>query len=249
MIVPDLPGSGHSLPPPDKYTIAGFAAALWKLMDHLGITTTNIVGFSLGGAVALEMAAQRPSRVPRIGLINSLASYRPLDARKWLETYVTATLVRLLGMPRAACLAAARLFPEPWQRAMREHAARALGAVSAAAYLGTGFALTRWAVLDRLDQVKSRILMIAAEKDFTPLAEKRALAKMLNADMVVVRGSRHATPIDSVEVTNASLLALLTDQPLPPPSRWVRDTPARAQELSLSGSIAEEHVLSPLLLD
>jgi 3-oxoadipate enol-lactonase len=249
LIVPDLPGSGHSLPPHDEYTIAGFAAALWKLMDHLQIAGPNIVGFSLGGAVALEMAAQRPSSVPRIGLINSLASYRPVDMRKWLETYVSATLVRLLGMPRAACLAAARLFPEPWQRAMREHAARALGAVSAAAYLGTGFALARCSMLDRLDQVKSRILMIAAEKDFTPLAEKLALAKKLNADMVVVRGSRHGTPFDSVEVTNASLLALLTDQPLPPPARWVRDTPARAQELSLSGSIAEEHVLSPLLLD
>jgi hypothetical protein len=45
------------------------------------------------------------------------------------------------------------------------------------------------------------------------------------------------------------LLALLTDQPLPPPTRWVRDTPGRAQALSLAGSIAEEHALSPLLLD
>ena len=169
--------------------------------------------------------------------------------RKWLETYVSATLVRLLGMPRAACLMAARLFPEPWQRAMREHTRACIGAVSAAAYLGTGLALARWAMLDRLDRVKSRVLLIAAENDFTPLAEKRELAKKLNAELVVVRGSRHGTPFDSVEVTNASLLALLTDQPLPPPARWVRDTPARTQALSLSGSIAEEHVLSPLLLD
>jgi hypothetical protein len=44
-------------------------------------------------------------------------------------------------------------------------------------------------------------------------------------------------------VTNASLLALLTDQPLPPEARWVRDTPVRAQALSLTGSIAEEHAL------
>jgi pimeloyl-ACP methyl ester carboxylesterase len=249
IIVPDLPGSGHSPPPRSEYTIGGFAAALWKLMDHLQIVRPNIVGFSLGGAVALEMATLRPACVPRLGLINSLATYLPRDLRKWLETYVAATLVRLLGMPRAACLMAARLFPEPWQIAMREHAARALGSVPANSYLGTGLALARWAILDRLDRLKSRVLLIAAENDFTPLAEKRELAKRLRAELVVVRGSRHGTPFDSVEVTNASLLALLTDQPLPPTTRWVRDTPTRAQALSLTGSIAEEHAVSPLLLD
>jgi 3-oxoadipate enol-lactonase len=248
LIIPDLPGSGHSSPP-REYSIDGFARAMWKLMDHLDIARPNIVGFSMGGAVALEMATLRPACVPRMGLINSLATYRPNDWRKWLETHVSANLVRLLGMPRAACLVAARLFPEPWQRAMREHTARAMGAVPPHSYLGAGLALARWAALDRLGRLKSRVLLIAAEDDYTPLDEKRALARTLKADIVVVRGSRHGTPFDSVEVTNASLLALLTDQPLPPQAQWVRDTPARAQALSLSGSIAEEHALSPLLLD
>jgi pimeloyl-ACP methyl ester carboxylesterase len=242
IIVPDLPGSGHS-PAPQDYTIAGFAAALWSLLDHLGIAQVNIIGFSLGGAVALEMAALRPAGVPRLGLINSLATYRPDDWRKWLEVHVTATVVRLLGMRRAAWLLALRLFPEPWQRAMRTHAAAAVGAVPASSYLGTGLALARWAISDRLDKLSSRILLIAAEHDFTPLAEKRALAALLKADMVVVRGSRHGTPFDSVEATNASLLALLTDQPLPPQTRWIRDTPTRTQALSLTGSIAEDHAM------
>jgi 3-oxoadipate enol-lactonase len=249
LIIPDLPGSGHSPPPRSGYTIGGFAQALWKLMDHLKIATPSIIGFSLGGAVALEMSTLRPACVPKLALINSLATYQPRDLRKWLETYVAATVVRLLGMPRAACLMAGRLFPEPWQRAMREHAARAMGAMPANTYLGTGLALARWAILDRIDRLKCRILLIAAENDFTPLAEKKELAARLGAELVVVRGSRHGTPFDSVEVTNASLLALLTDQPLPPATGWVRDTPTRAQALTLAGSIAEEHALSPLLLD
>jgi 3-oxoadipate enol-lactonase len=124
-----------------------------------------------------------------------------------------------------------------------------MGSVPANSYLGTGLALARWAIMDRLDKLKSRVLLIAAENDFTPLAEKRELAKRLNADLVVVRGSRHGTPFDSVEVTNDSLLALLTDQPPPPAARWIRDTPIRARALTLAGSIAEEHAVSPLLLD
>jgi pimeloyl-ACP methyl ester carboxylesterase len=243
VIVPDLPGCGHSPPPRGEYTIDGIAGALWSLLDHLQVSRPNIIGFSLGGAVALEMAALRPDSVPRLGLINSLATYRPNHWRKWLETHVSANVVRLLGMRRAAWLLAARLFPEPWQRAMREHTIAAVGAVPASSYLGMGLALARWAVVDRLDRLTSRILLIAAEYDFTPLEEKRELAAKLHADIVVVRGSRHGTPFDSVEATNASLLALLTDRPLPPKARWVRDTPGRAQALSLTGSIAEEHAM------
>jgi 3-oxoadipate enol-lactonase len=249
VIVPDLPGSGHSEPPVEGYSIEAFAAGLWRLLDHLSISNTHLVGFSLGGAVALEMAASRPNSVPRLALINSLATYRPHNWRKWMETYVSATLVRMLGMPRAAWLVAARLFPESWQRAMREHTAAALGAVPATSYLGMGLALARWAILDRLDRLSSSVLLIAAENDYTPLAEKVALAKQLHGQIVIVRGSRHGTPFDSVEATNACLTAFLADQPLPPQTHWVRDDAALAKTLSLAGSIAEEHAMSPLLLD
>ena len=249
LIVPDLPGAGHSTAPRGGYSIEGFAAAMWKLLDHLGVPKINIIGFSLGGAVALEMAASRPTCVPKLALINSLATYRPHSLRKWLETHVSANLVRMLGMPRAAVVVAARLFPEKWQRAMRTHTAAALGAVPATHYLGMGLALASWAILDRLDVLTSRVLLIAAENDYTPLAEKVALAKQLHAEIVIVRGSRHGTPFDSVQATNACLSAFLDGQPLPPQTRWVRDDPALAQKLSLAGSIAEEHALSPLLLD
>jgi pimeloyl-ACP methyl ester carboxylesterase len=249
LIVPDLPGAGHSAPPREGYSIEAFAAALWKLLDHLAVSKVHIVGFSLGGAVALEMATSRPSCVTKLALINSLATYRPLSLRKWLETHLSANLVRMLGMPRAAVLVAGRLFPEKWQRAMRVHTAAAMGAVPATSYLGMGLALARWAILDRLDQLSSRVLLIAAENDYTPLAEKVALAEQLHAEIVVVKGSRHGTPFDSVQTTNACLSAFLADQPLPPQTRWVRDDPALTQKLSLAGSIAEEHALSPLLLD
>ena len=249
LIVPDLPGAGHSAVPRGGYSIEAFAAAMWKLLDNLGITQVNIVGFSLGGAVALEMAASRPNSVKKFALINSLATYRPHSLRKWFETHVSANLVRMLGMPRAAVVFAARLFPEKFQHAMRTHTAAAMGAVPATSFLGMGLALARWAILDRLDLLSSRALLIAAENDYTPLAEKVALAKKLHAEIVVVKGSRHGTPFDSVQATNACLSAFLADQPLPPQARWVRDDPALTQKLTLVGSIAEEHALSPLLLD
>lgn len=38
------------------FTISDCADLLWTLMDHLQVSLSNICGFSLGGAVALEMA-------------------------------------------------------------------------------------------------------------------------------------------------------------------------------------------------
>jgi pimeloyl-ACP methyl ester carboxylesterase len=194
----------------------------------------NVVGFSLGGAVALEMALQRPASVPRLVLINSLASYRIDHWRKWLEARIPAAIVRVLGMQRMARLLAARVLPERWQQPLRERAVAVIGAVPAATYLGMAAALEAWTATDRLDLLQSRILLIAAEHDYTPLTEKRALAARLRARIVVVNGSRHGTPFDSIAITNASLLAQLTDQPLPESARCVRD----ADEDAFSSCVA-----------
>ena len=239
--VPDLPGNGHSDALPGGYGIADFAAALWALEDSLGIGSTDIVGFSLGGAVAIEMALQRPGAVPRLALINSLATYRIDHWRKWLEARAGAALVRVFGMRVAARLTAARVFPEPWQHRMRARTADVLGAVPAAAYLGMGRALESWSAVGRLDRLRSQILMIAAEFDYTPLAEKHALARTLGARLIVVRDSRHGTPFDAIGLTNASLLALLGDQPLPDEDRWARDARGAEPEWPFAGSLAEEH--------
>jgi pimeloyl-ACP methyl ester carboxylesterase len=244
-IVPDLPGCGHSEPPRGPYSIPGFARSLWALLDHLDIAKPNIVGFSMGGAVGLEMALQRPGRVPRLALINSLASYVLDDRHKWFEARFPAALVKLCGMRWAARIAAARLFPEPWQGALRERARAVIASVPARTYLDMGLALQHWTAVDRLSRLTSRTLLIAAEHDYTPLAEKKALAARLGAPIIVVRGSRHGTPFDAIQATNASLLAHLTDQELPAYERRVRDTPAHAQSLTLAGSIAEEHALGP----
>jgi hypothetical protein len=46
-----------------------------------------------------------------------------------------------------------------------------------------------------------------------------------------------------VEATNASLLAMFTDEPLLPGVCWTCDAPEASYPLDFSGSIAEEHAL------
>lgn len=65
-IAPDLPGFGRSEKPRRTYTPAFLAETLVSLVDELGIETTHVVGTSLGGQVALELALRRPDRVGRV---------------------------------------------------------------------------------------------------------------------------------------------------------------------------------------
>jgi pimeloyl-ACP methyl ester carboxylesterase len=241
VIVPDLPGCGHSPRSGAEHSVRAWADSLWMLLDALAVSRPNIVGFSLGGAVALEMALQRPESVPRLALINSLASYRVDHWTKWCKARIDAALVRMLGMRRTATLIAARLFPDPHQRPMRTRAEAVLGSAPARTYLDMAAAIERWSAIERLDALRSRTLLIAAEHDYTPLADKRRLAQRLRTDLIVVRGSRHGTPFDSIRITNASLLAFLTDQPLPPAAEWLCDDPGHPLPIDLENSLAEEH--------
>lgn len=238
IIIPDLPGSGNSVPQAqDQCTIAGFAQSLWALLDHLKASSVNIIGFSLGGAVALEMALGQPDRVSHLALINSLCSYRIDSIRKWLEARVPPVLVRFIGMRRMSTLIAARLFPHSWQRPLRERAAAVIRTASATSYLSMALALERWTASDNFASLKGKTLVIAAERDFTPLPEKKAFAQSLGAPCVVVRGSRHGTPFDSTEATNACLSAFLSDRPLPHPARWICDGPPIVEKLAFLGDL------------
>lgn len=69
-IAVDIPGFGLSDPASD-ITLADTAALLWKVLDALGETDVNLVGNSLGGALSMEMAAQRGDAVSSVSLVDS----------------------------------------------------------------------------------------------------------------------------------------------------------------------------------
>ncbi len=59
----DLPGHGASLGlPPEDYTIEGTTRALIRLLDLLGIERPAVVGYSMGGRLALYLALHHPER-------------------------------------------------------------------------------------------------------------------------------------------------------------------------------------------
>lgn len=71
VIAMDLPGFGHSPMPVDTITISGYARILDELLQKLGVSAATIVGNSMGGFVATELAIAFPQRVERLVLVSA----------------------------------------------------------------------------------------------------------------------------------------------------------------------------------
>jgi pimeloyl-ACP methyl ester carboxylesterase len=90
----DLPGFGYSDPSP-RYSIASFARTLIGYLDHAGRSPVHLVGNSLGGSIAVRVAALRPDLIRTLTLISPAMPF--LDPRRTAH----GPFLPLLALPRA----------------------------------------------------------------------------------------------------------------------------------------------------
>ena len=69
-LIPDLPGHGRSDAPPGfGYTLPEMAAAIAALLQAEGGGPREVLGHSLGGTIAVHLAARHPELVQRLVLV------------------------------------------------------------------------------------------------------------------------------------------------------------------------------------
>jgi pimeloyl-ACP methyl ester carboxylesterase/membrane protein DedA with SNARE-associated domain len=73
VVIPDLPGFGRSGREIPDYSARAHAGYVLQLLDALGVERAHLVGFSLGGAVALEAYDLAPERTASVVLLSATA--------------------------------------------------------------------------------------------------------------------------------------------------------------------------------
>jgi pimeloyl-ACP methyl ester carboxylesterase len=99
----DLPGFGHSPMPREQISISGYARLLDRLLGELGIDAAVLVGNSMGGFIAAELAIAFPQRVERLVLVSAAGISTTAQAQPGTVRVVPALrrLERVLAMSGA----------------------------------------------------------------------------------------------------------------------------------------------------
>ncbi len=210
LILMDLRGHGHSsLALAHGYRVARMAEDAWRLLEALAVDHANVIGLSLGGCVALQMACQQPAALGRLVLVNTFARLRSsgmlLNRLKRLR--------RTLGsIDDLAQLVAAGLFSDPEVQAF---AADRLRRNDIGAIRRTMAALARFDVRRRLPGIPNPALILAGDRDRTvPFRCTQELAAGLpHARLNVIAGAGHALPYDQPDAFIAAVTSFLTEVP------------------------------------
>jgi pimeloyl-ACP methyl ester carboxylesterase len=191
VIVPDLRGHGRSrgLPPP--YTAAQLASDLSHLLDHLGIESTAVLGYSQGGAIVQQLVLDHPAQCDRLVLACTYA-FNMATFREWLEGHLAPLFMRVLGMRRFAAFvakAATQLGKERGDWLAGLIADQDLKLMSSAWRETMAFDSRR-----RLTEINCPTLIIAASNDVgVPIHHAKMLHDgIAGSRLVIIDGADHA---------------------------------------------------------
>lgn len=193
----DLPGHGHSDMTSD-YTLESLAAEVERTLPASRI---DLVGWSLGGMVAIALALAAPARVRRLVLVGS--SPRFVAGDDWRHAMSTDTLdafAHQLREDHAATVSrflALQVLGCPDARSTLARLKEALAAAPAPdpRALERGLAILRErSLLSRLSELSLPVTLIHGERDtIAPLAgAEETAARLPNARLHVIRGAGHA---------------------------------------------------------
>ena len=224
VVAPDLRGHGASDQPEqeDAYSLAVFAEDLFGLADQLGWDRFALLGHSMGGMIAQEMALGRPERIDRLVLMST--SHGPIDELDPETVEVGVAILREQGLP--ALLEMLTLLPkaEPTPSEVRVRAERpgyvefADGKVhrcSGAMYAAMGMELTsRHDRLDDLAALAMPTLVIVGDEDRLMLAPSHRMAAAIpDAQLVVVPDAAHSPQFENHEPWWKAVSAFLAPGP------------------------------------
>ena len=200
---PDLRGHGRSYRPDFGYHLSHHAADLASVLDHCGVGETTVLGYSIGGGIALEMALTMPDRLAALVLMSPVMPDRPFEQEFMDNLREVARVTRSQGIeaamlgPWASNPLFAYSFTKP---GIREAAMEINRDFPGAEYLATqrDQVEREWTVPERLGEIGLPTAVIAGEHEtpgFRAYAEEAA-SGIPGATLEIFSDCGHLLPLE-----------------------------------------------------
>lgn len=222
VIAPDLPGFGDSDKPlAAAYDARYFAAVVVDLLDALDIERAHLIGNSLGGRVALEVAMSHPDRAGRLALLAPSLAWKRQRTLAPLLRIVRPELGLIQFTPRPVVeTIVQRLIPgaeDGWAAAGVDEFLRAFHTPAGRAAF---YAAARHIYLEapngsngfwpRLRELPAEALFVWGRRDrLVPIAFARHVAKALPAARHLELDCGHVPQVERPRETHAAIRAFL----------------------------------------
>ena len=206
VIVFDARGHGKSSKPAGPYSMPLLAMDTQRLLQAIEVIPAHVVGISMGGMIAFQLAVNNPELVKSLVIVNSSPEYIVQTLKQRIQVWQRFLIVKLLGMRKMGKVLSQRLFPEAEQEALRNVFVERWAENDPLAYREAMKAIIGWSVADRIEAINCPMLVIGSEQDYTSVAEKKAyVERIAQAKLLVIEDSRHALPLEKPDVFNAAL--------------------------------------------
>jgi pimeloyl-ACP methyl ester carboxylesterase len=212
----DNRGAGRSSAPAGPYTTRQMADDAAALLEQLGIERAHVIGISMGGMNAQELALAHPERVDRLVLYATYARPRPAIHDPWFTNWVDAYERKFAAEQLAVMMLP--WFLTPAFMAQPDHVEAAIAEWVADPYPAPAHGVVAQAAaclshdtLDRLGQVAApTLVLVGAEDILTPVACAQELAESIpGAQLHVLERGGHTPDVEYPEAVAAAMLAFL----------------------------------------
>ncbi|MCT7657032.1 alpha/beta fold hydrolase [Mycobacterium deserti] len=204
----DLPGHGACALPPLGAGVDAYAAAVAEQVDE----PVHLVGMSLGGLVAQQLAATRPDLVASVVLVDTVSVYPQPMQQMWRDRAEIARSGGLSSLvePMAAMWFSANLAAAADPRV--EQARRTFAATDPEGYARSCDLLAGVDVRDGVAALTVPVVVVCGEDDAPPFRDAATwLARMTGDGTVYWLPGRHACAIEEPEKFAGLLCATVLD--------------------------------------
>jgi 3-oxoadipate enol-lactonase len=221
LILVDNRGVGRSAARRPAESLRDYVADLVELMDYLQLDRAHVLGLSMGGMIARQLAADHPSRVDRLVLVSCTDRSSPYlrqimgllgGVLRRLSSKAFARTIEMLGTSPGFYDAHPELRVQRVREKSRTAGARAIARQLACVAHAAD-------CLDDSDPVAAPTLVIAGEYDaLVPACYARAMAERLpDSRFLMIPGAGHNPLLECPELVGPPIIDFLlhTDSTFP----------------------------------